>query len=100
MTCYCFTIHRKSFFPILLIIVPTICVSAIFSLHSIGSVQAELRYPFDANCVGTECIKLKIELMYESCEHAHYLDCLTILACLEIQEQINEMCWRIFSNNS
>jgi hypothetical protein len=59
---------------------------------SIGSEQAEDGYSFNANCVGTECIKLKVRLMCESGEHPRYMDCPTILACLEIQEQVMIKC--------
>jgi hypothetical protein len=64
-------------------------------ISSIGSVQAEQQgYSFDANCVSTECIKLKVRLM---CDNENelipsYLDCRTILSCVDLEEQIKMYC--------
>lgn len=64
------------------------------SFAPIGLVQAEQGYSFDAKCVSTECVKLKVRLM---CDNENelirsYLDCRTILSCIDLEEQIKMYC--------
>jgi hypothetical protein len=60
-------------------------------ISSIGSVQAEQGYSFDANCVSTECINLKVRLMCDNENENElipsYLDCRTILSCIRRTNQ-------------
>lgn len=65
-----------------------------FVFGPIGSVQAEQGYSFDVNCVSTECIKLKVRLMcdVENELIPSYLDCRTILGCIDLEEQIKMYC--------
>lgn len=67
-----------------------ILVSALVN-SSIGSVQAKQGYSFDANCVSTECIKLKVRLMCDNDNEneliPNYLNCRTILSCIDPGEQ-------------